>query len=53
MAMRVASNNEGNGMGNKGGRQVTATRAIAVGMTAVSKDEGGGNGIEGGGRQRG
>jgi hypothetical protein len=43
---RVASNNKGNGNSNKGGGQVTETRAMAAAMTVVGKDEGGGNSNE-------
>jgi hypothetical protein len=51
-ATRVASNNKGNGNGDKGCRQVTATRAMAVATAVVGKDEDGGDGDEGGGQQR-
>jgi hypothetical protein len=55
MATRVASNDKGDGDGNKGGRLATATRAMAAATTVVGKDEGNGNGNgnEGGGPQRG
>jgi hypothetical protein len=54
MGTRAASDNKGNGEGNKGGRQATALRAMAVAMAMVGKDEGdGGEGNEGGGQQRG
>ncbi len=49
---RVASNNKSDGNSDKGCRQVTATRAMAVATTVVGKDEDGGDGDEGGGRQR-
>ena len=52
-AMRVASNGKGDGVGNKGGKQATATRAMAVATTVMGKDEVGGNGNEGDGQQRG
>ncbi len=54
-ATRVASKDEVDGNGNKGGGQVTATRAmvVAVAMTVVAKDDGKGDGNEGGGPQRG
>ncbi len=42
-AMRVASNNEGNGNGNEGGRQEIATKAVPV-ATVVGGDEGVGDG---------
>ncbi len=54
MAMRVASNDNGdgdggksNGSNNKGGGQAT-TRAMAAAMTVANNDEGNGNGNEGG-----
>jgi hypothetical protein len=53
MAMRVASNDEGDGNHNKGGGGATAMRAMVVAMTVVGKDESNGNGNEGGGQQRG
>ncbi len=61
MATRVASKNEdgndgsgkSNGNCNKAGRHVTAKRAMAVATTVVGNDEGDGNGVEGGGQQRG
>ncbi len=48
-ATRVA---KGDGNGDRGCRQVTATRAMGVATTAVGKDEDDGGGDEGGGRQR-
>jgi hypothetical protein len=53
VATRVVSDDKGDGDGNKGGRQATATRAIVVATTVVGKDECGGNGNEVGGQQRG
>ncbi len=50
---RVASDKEGYGNGNKGGRQATAMRAMAAMTTVVGNNEGNGNGDEGGGQQRG
>jgi hypothetical protein len=38
-ATRVASNNKGNGNGDKGGKQATSTRAMVAGTTVVGKDE--------------
>ncbi len=49
IAMGVVSNNKGDGNGNEGGREATATRAKAAVMTVVGKDEGDGNSDEGGG----
>ncbi len=49
-AMRAASDDERDGKGDKGSGRATVTRAMAAATTAVvGKDEGGGNGNEGGG----
>jgi hypothetical protein len=53
MATRVVSNNKGNGNSNKGDGQATATRAMAAATIVVGEDEGGRDGNEGGGEQRG
>ncbi len=53
MATRVAKNNEGDGNGDEGGRQVTAMRAMVAATIVVGEDEGGGNGNEHGGQCRG
>ncbi len=54
-AMRVASNDDGNGNGgksdgdsNEGGRRAIATRAMAVVTTVVGDNEGNSEGNEGG-----
>ncbi len=46
---RVASNDEGDGNGDKSGRRATATRAMAAATTVVGEDEGGGDSNEVGG----
>ncbi len=51
VATRVVSNDKGDGNGNKGGRQATATRAMVVATTVVGKDECGGDSNEVGGQQ--
>ncbi len=53
MATRVASNNEGNGNGNKSDGQATAARTMAAATTVVGEDEGNCEGDEGGRQQRG
>ncbi len=49
-ATRVASFNKGDGNGDQGGGQETATKAMAAATTVVDIDEGDGNGNEGEGR---
>ncbi len=50
---RVASNDKGDGDGNKGGGQAIAMRVMVVMMTVVGDNEGDGNSNEGGRQQRG